>query len=263
MTVRDVKTMPSLWRMSLGGLAFGRNDTDDTLERPAEIDLNFAQDTYMLAGSAVALSAVTTFARPTSQPYTDSAGDPQTALANEPRVVHHIGGDPVGLLFDSALSETLQIDTTALTTAFGTMPAGISIAASGLITYDDDDTPSQAKITDWVGANGFLVNKLVTTGAAVGTIQFRQNDTISTVSLEAVDAYAPGTLLPFSFAVSNTASGVAAADQGVDLGQSAAGGVPDMLADALRLLTVFEGTLSRVRVWGHDIGVFNRNDYSL
>lgn len=152
---------------------------------------------------------------------------------------------PTAATSETRLAETLNIGASVLSSTFGgSMPASVSIAIDGHITYADNSLGSEARFTSWIGTDEFIVLRLNTIDAAVGTVDVRNRGGGTTTNLSAVDALSPGANVPFSVA-SRHGSGADSLNGAVD-GTALTAASPPALADliAFNLDIAFIGNMT-------------------
>jgi len=153
-------------------------------------------------------------------------------------------------------AEALHIDPVKMAAALGgSMPPALSEAISGCISYVDTDSPSEARFTSWLGVGGFMVNKLNTSGAAVGSVQFRDNDGTTTTQLEDTDVLSPGINIPFSLAARH-GSGVDsfnAAVNGSALTAASPAAIADLTAENYEIGSAGYMNINRILIFPSDI----------
>ncbi len=138
-----------------------------------------------------------------------------------------------------------------------TMPAAISIAVKGRMTYADEGLNPQSVLSNWeVDASNRIVQRLRTDGGNEGFMQFLQQDsgTLDAVG-SAANAYSPGNNVPFSIASRHGATFINGAHEGTlltaDLTPTA---LADLVTADFEIATVGNFVIEEVLIWFDDIG---------
>ena len=167
-----------------------------------------------------------------------------------------------GLAIDSD-TETLKIPAAVIQAAIlaatgsSAMPAAISIAIAGYMTYADEGTFGTNRAVEWaVDGSNRIRQSLSTSGADVGKMFFAQSsggvqDTVNTVAA----AYTPGVNVPFSIASYHTATAINGAHEGTLLTANVTPtALADLVAADFEIAQLGNFIIEGVRIWFTDIG---------
>jgi hypothetical protein len=153
-------------------------------------------------------------------------------------------------------AETLSINQAKLVEALGgSMPAAVSIAIEGYMTYEDQDAFGTAHHVSWEdGGSNRLRFELSTNGADTGQMFFvnRISGTQYPSSTGVTDK-SPGLNVPFSYSARYTANEVQGASDGVSTWVNTAPGIADLIAGQFSVAATGNMTVTRLRIWAEDI----------
>lgn len=137
------------------------------------------------------------------------------------------------------------------------MPAAVSIAVAGEVSFADEGAAAQEVFANWAtDASNYISLDMDTDGAATGEVNFNQAEsgTADTVA-SATGAYTPGLNVPFSIASRHGATFINGAHEGTVLTEnSTPTALADLSATDLDIGPTFMGTLSQFLLWSDDIG---------
>jgi len=136
-------------------------------------------------------------------------------------------------------------------------PLAVSIYMRGEVSYADTDSINEAQFVRWFeDASNYIIHRINTNGANTGQVAFLQTQggTLEN-KIGLGTSYSPGQNVPFSIAGRHGSTFINGAVDGTAL---TADTTPTALADlsAANFLigTVFNGTISELRVFADDIG---------
>ena len=146
----------------------------------------------------------------------------------------------------------------AILTATGSsaMPAAISIAVKGRMTYADENSFATTTPVSWAADGGNRIGyDLSTDGASTGQMIFIQRGlAVSSFSSTSPTDKAPANDVPFSYAGRHTASVNRGASDGTLAGSSSTVSMPDLTAADFEIATVGNFIIEEVLIWFVDIG---------
>lgn len=153
---------------------------------------------------------------------------------------------------------TRAAETISLVHGLTSMPAAVSIAHEGRITYADNDLAQEAILYDWAASGvNFVRSELSTATVRTGQVVFLQRETASGLDVvaSANDAYSPGINIPFSIASRHGATFINGAVDGAALTENATPtAFADLIGVNISIASTFMGYIGRFRLWGVDIG---------
>ena len=141
-------------------------------------------------------------------------------------------------------------------TGSSAMPAAISVAVKGRMTYADEGLNPQSRFINWeAGGGSFIRTDLLTLTTRIGLVSFTQREGAQDNVESSITAYSPGNNVPFSIASRHGATFINGAHEGVLL---TANLTPTALADLVtadfQVSTVGNFIIEQVLIWFVDIG---------
>jgi hypothetical protein len=148
-------------------------------------------------------------------------------------------------------SETLQIDPSVLSAVFGgVMPEALTIVMKGTTTYEDEGGFNTAKLVAWRVSDDYLEISLDTSGAETGEVNFKSKaGGVLKIAKSATDAYAPGVDVPFSIALTVTATEIEGFCNGVSTGKTTHDGLANLLSAPMGLFPIGSGTVEHFAIY--------------
>jgi len=154
--------------------------------------------------------------------------------------------------------ETMQIDPAVLQAALGvTMPAAVSIAMKGHMTYTDDDINPDIVFLSWASdVNNRIRNTLNTVGTRTGRFVTQQivSGTSATTSGDAANDYTPGANVPFSIASRHGATFINGSHEGFLLTENTSPtALANLIGSAFQIATDYNGNISSLTITAADL----------
>ena len=138
-----------------------------------------------------------------------------------------------------------------------TMPAAVSIAIEGYMTYADGDSSTQVLFTRWLAdGNNFIETRLHTgLPSSTGDPFFLQSSSGAVSSkFTNTSPYTPGTNVPFSLASRHGATFINGAYGGNVLTEDTTPtSLPDLIASDFQIAPIFNGNITSLTIWADDI----------
>lgn len=136
-----------------------------------------------------------------------------------------------------------------------TMPAAVSIAIEGYMTYADENTFSTVRHFVWeADSDNRFAYELSTAVADTGRQFFEHRALgVSDSPRTDVDDKAPGTNVPFNYASRHLAGASRGASDGVLTAATTPASMPDLIASDFEIATNFNGNITSLTIWADDI----------
>jgi hypothetical protein len=136
-----------------------------------------------------------------------------------------------------------------------TMPAAVSIAIEGYMTYEDEDAFATVIPFVWSEDTGNRIRaELSTNTASTGQMFFvSKADGVQAAAATSADDKAPGVDVPFRYAFRHTASSIQGASDGATTSVSPLSALPDLIARSADVASTGNMTVTRLRIWAEDI----------
>lgn len=136
-----------------------------------------------------------------------------------------------------------------------TMPAAVSIAIEGYMTYADLDAFNTVTHFSWETGDGTGVISygLSTNGSDTGSMFFTHMFDSVFYNSKGPDDKSPGTNVPFSYSSAHTSSRCRGASDGVLGSDRVTLGIPDLIASDFEIAPTFNGNITSLTIWADDI----------
>ncbi len=136
-----------------------------------------------------------------------------------------------------------------------TMPAAVSIAIEGYMTYEDEDAFATVIPFVWSEDTGNRIRaELSTNTASTGQMFFvSKADGVQAAAATSADDKAPGVDVPFRYAFRHTAISIQGASDGATTSVSPLSALPDLIARSADVASTGNMTVTRLRIWAEDI----------
>ena len=138
------------------------------------------------------------------------------------------------------------------------MPAAISIATEGRMSYSDLDVSEEVTFVDWRKDNlNYISAYLDTASTRTGQAIFIQRETTSglDVAFSDGDAYTPGVNVPFSIASYHTDGAINGAHDGTLLtANETPTALPDLVTADFEIGSTGNFVIGEVRIWFYNLG---------
>ncbi|SMP00072.1 hypothetical protein SAMN06265173_1702 [Thalassovita litoralis] len=212
-----------------------------------------------LSGAATGSLSGTGVADLVSLTYTPSAGSLTLTISGDVRMVNNEPGlIPTSRIITTVSPATRAADVLTRTPAqfpFASMPSALSWHVQGDMSYADTAAYREVSFARWTESPTSEIElRLNTAGGFSGTMQFI-HDAGSEVIVSSVDAYSPGTLVPFSIASRHGATFINGAVDGTVLTANLTPtALPDLSATTMQIAPTFNGHIAVESGWVTDIG---------
>jgi hypothetical protein len=136
-----------------------------------------------------------------------------------------------------------------------TMPAAVSIAIEGYMTYADLDAFRTVVPLSWEKSSDDKISfDLGTNGSNTGRMFFVVKEGgVSVGTTTPADDKTPGVNVPFNYAMRATGTQLRAASDGTLTVQDVLSGIPDLIASDFEIAPTFNGNITSLTIWADDI----------
>jgi hypothetical protein len=136
-----------------------------------------------------------------------------------------------------------------------TMPAAVSIALEGYMTYEDEDAFATVIPFVWSQDTGNRIRaELSTNTTSTGQMFFvSKADGVQAAAATSGDDKTPGVDVPFRYAFRHTVSAIQGASDGATTSVSPLSVLPDLIASSADVASTGNMTVTRLRIWAEDI----------